>query len=561
MPSAGGQTVSVLAIVLAIAMVAVYLAILNAIDRYEKEPWTILLACVGLGAIVAPLIVVVILVLMRPRRDPAARRSRPGRRPTPSSGSSRRVTLGVLLIVLVHRVRDEFDDVLDGVIYGAAIGAGFGATESFLYALGGTGPADDRIDRAARDRGPQPRLLHGGLRGDPRLGPDGLPRAQRWIDHRARPRHRGLAPRLPRHAAGDPVAGPRPAGRRGRRACAGLVARTINWLGILTLAVVVVLSGGARRGSCARSCRTRSPPASSATPTTRRSPRSADASGASRRLLRTGARRGFVPPPPPLRDRGGARLRQVAPDGPHRRHRPAERAATSCAPRSAACADAAAGGAAHDAACREPGPGVGGPRSSWRSVVPITSIAVGCASQTTPSSAPARVSRTATPAPATSPRRPSGPVAAVPSSLATRCSSTSSSRPTSTRSGVPHRPGHHVSRAARQRSRPCRLGLRPGGHRAAVPPVPGRPRSSSRVAHRRDDPKRDGENECRFVFPFPWPGRVPGWRRTPSRSTTTASLTRCPVHGRWRTPVRRGQRQRGSRPGRSRTRTRPRSWS
>ena len=36
-------------------------------------------------------------------------------------------------------MRNEFDDVLDGVIYGAAMGAGFGATESFLYVLGGTG--------------------------------------------------------------------------------------------------------------------------------------------------------------------------------------------------------------------------------------------------------------------------------------------------------------------------------------------------------------------------------------------------------------------------------------
>ncbi len=55
----------------AIALAAIptlgYLLVLNAIDRYEKEPWTILLACVVMGALVAPLLSVAILtVLGRP---------------------------------------------------------------------------------------------------------------------------------------------------------------------------------------------------------------------------------------------------------------------------------------------------------------------------------------------------------------------------------------------------------------------------------------------------------------------------------------------------------------
>ena len=72
------------AVLLAVVPSLIYLVVLNAIDRYEKEPWTILLACVGVGAVVA---------------------------------------LGALLIILVRSVRDEFDDILDGVIYGAAVGA------------------------------------------------------------------------------------------------------------------------------------------------------------------------------------------------------------------------------------------------------------------------------------------------------------------------------------------------------------------------------------------------------------------------------------------------------
>ena len=51
------------AVLLAVVPSLVYLAILNAIDRYEKEPWTILLACLGVGAIVAPALSLAILVL------------------------------------------------------------------------------------------------------------------------------------------------------------------------------------------------------------------------------------------------------------------------------------------------------------------------------------------------------------------------------------------------------------------------------------------------------------------------------------------------------------------
>ena len=125
------------AVLLAVVPSLVYLAILNAIDRYEKEPWTILLACLGVGAIVAPALSLAILVLAgRSAVLPPA--FAPGPQPDALVGIVESLVLGVLLIVLVHSVRDEFDDVLDGVIYGAALGAGFGATESFLYVLGGT---------------------------------------------------------------------------------------------------------------------------------------------------------------------------------------------------------------------------------------------------------------------------------------------------------------------------------------------------------------------------------------------------------------------------------------
>lgn len=125
------------AALLAVVPSLLYLGVLNAIDRYEKEPWAILLSCVGLGAVVAPAVSVAILAIAgQPATLPPA--FAPGLRADALTGVVEELVVGLLLVVLVRTVRNEFDDILDGVIYGAAVGAGFGAAESFLYALGGT---------------------------------------------------------------------------------------------------------------------------------------------------------------------------------------------------------------------------------------------------------------------------------------------------------------------------------------------------------------------------------------------------------------------------------------
>jgi RsiW-degrading membrane proteinase PrsW (M82 family) len=130
--------VLLVAAALAIVPSLLYLVVLNAIDRYEKEPWTILVSGVLLGGIVAPLAVIGLLVLSGrgPELTPSF-----APRPTgadPFVAIVQELVKGGLLIALVNVVRDEFDDVLDGIVYGAALGAGFGAAESFVYTLGGT---------------------------------------------------------------------------------------------------------------------------------------------------------------------------------------------------------------------------------------------------------------------------------------------------------------------------------------------------------------------------------------------------------------------------------------
>ena len=125
------------ALLLALVPSLLYLFVLNLIDRYEKEPWRILVACLGMGALVAPAAsVAALIVLGRPAGLPPA--FAPGRSPDALTGVVESIAVGIVLVAIVRSVREEFDDVLDGVIYGAAIGAGFGAAETFLYALGGT---------------------------------------------------------------------------------------------------------------------------------------------------------------------------------------------------------------------------------------------------------------------------------------------------------------------------------------------------------------------------------------------------------------------------------------
>ena len=232
---------SILVAALALAAVpsVLYLVVLNAIDRYEKEPWTILLACLGLGAVVAPIVAIAALALAgRPASIPPA--FAPGLRPDPLTGIVEEVVKGILLYVLVHTARDEFDDVLDGVIYGAAVGAGFGAAESFLYALGGTdtlAPATvSALVVAGLNHAFYTAVLGAVVGGAQRLAGGqravvvALGLATAAFLHAF---HDTLPPILAR-LLGQPDAAVGLASR--------LLANAVNWLGIATLALIVILA-------------------------------------------------------------------------------------------------------------------------------------------------------------------------------------------------------------------------------------------------------------------------------------------------------------------------------
>ncbi len=227
------------ALLLALVPSLLYLFVLNLIDRYEKEPWTILIACLVAGAIVAPALSMGALVLLgRPAALPPA--FAPGRSPDAVTAVVEAIAVGLVLVVITRSVREEFDDILDGVIYGAAVGAGFGAAESFLYALGGTGELSARTIAVLLIAG----LNHafygaviGAVLGWARdFGP-----AQRWTAtvlgiataawfqafHDTLPLILARVLGKPEEAAGTVVR---------------LLADAVNWLGILVIALIVVFA-------------------------------------------------------------------------------------------------------------------------------------------------------------------------------------------------------------------------------------------------------------------------------------------------------------------------------
>lgn len=232
-------TAILVAALLALVPSLLYLFVLNQIDRYEKEPWTILLACLVAGALIAPAISIAILaVLGRPLGLPPA--FAPGVSPDAVTAIVEETVVGLVLVVIVRTVRHEFDDVLDGVIYGAAVGAGFGAAETFLYAIGGVGQLSNATVARLLVAGLN-HAFYGAVIGATLGWARDLPGLQRWVATVL-----GIATAAWLHAFHDtlPLIIANVLGRP--EAAIGtlsrLLADLVNWLGILTLVAVVVFA-------------------------------------------------------------------------------------------------------------------------------------------------------------------------------------------------------------------------------------------------------------------------------------------------------------------------------
>jgi RsiW-degrading membrane proteinase PrsW (M82 family) len=108
--------------------------VVRRLDRYEPEPWGLILLAAGWGAIVATSLVV---WGESTWEDASFRFLVPGPGLDASiafsAGLFEELAKGVAVLLLFLVMRNAFDDVVDGIVYGAAVGLGFNFLESISY--------------------------------------------------------------------------------------------------------------------------------------------------------------------------------------------------------------------------------------------------------------------------------------------------------------------------------------------------------------------------------------------------------------------------------------------
>jgi len=123
-------------VILGIVPMVVYALIVWRIDRWENEPFPLMLAAFLWGALPSIIFALIAQVIL-------------GVTPMESGGEvslmselyeasflaplTEEIFKGLGLIILFRRFRDEIDSVLDGLIYGSMVGFGFSAVENILY--------------------------------------------------------------------------------------------------------------------------------------------------------------------------------------------------------------------------------------------------------------------------------------------------------------------------------------------------------------------------------------------------------------------------------------------
>lgn len=118
-----------LAIVLTVLPTLLYVTFLWWLDRYEKEPWPLLLAVFVWGAVPA---VALALLAELPNTASTLGFDR-GSQPVWYAPLVEEPLKALALFGIYMFFRYEFDGVLDGIIYGALIGFGFAMTENAIY--------------------------------------------------------------------------------------------------------------------------------------------------------------------------------------------------------------------------------------------------------------------------------------------------------------------------------------------------------------------------------------------------------------------------------------------
>ncbi len=123
-----------LAAVAAVMPVPTYVFLVLELDRYEREPWTVLVAAFLWGALVATFVSAIMNDLIGAIISAAVGKAL-GEVLTASFVAPvvEETSKGAALFLLFTILKGEFDDVLDGIVYGSLVGIGFAMTENILY--------------------------------------------------------------------------------------------------------------------------------------------------------------------------------------------------------------------------------------------------------------------------------------------------------------------------------------------------------------------------------------------------------------------------------------------
>lgn len=125
-----GLFVSLLA---AVFPTLIYAGILHWFDRYEKEPFRLIVLAFLWGAIPATALSLVVEILLDAPLAALGTTSAEFVSSTAVAPFVEEAIKGLALLGLFLFRRCEFDNVLDGIIYGALVGLGFAMAENFIY--------------------------------------------------------------------------------------------------------------------------------------------------------------------------------------------------------------------------------------------------------------------------------------------------------------------------------------------------------------------------------------------------------------------------------------------
>lgn len=111
----------------------IYAGIVHWFDRYEKEPFRLIILAFLWGAIPAAVLSLVVEIILDAPLAVLSTASAEVLSSTAVAPFVEETTKGLALLGLFFFRRCEFDNVLDGIVYGALVGLGFAMTENFIY--------------------------------------------------------------------------------------------------------------------------------------------------------------------------------------------------------------------------------------------------------------------------------------------------------------------------------------------------------------------------------------------------------------------------------------------